>query len=481
MSDHLYDAFDVCLSALATGVDLESCLSLYPDLKEELRPALLAAQQARLLRHPEAPQTALVRSRAKMLSRAAELRAARKPFLLSFPVPRLALATLAVVLVLFLSLNGLVIASAQSLPGDALYPVKRAAEDVSLKLAPSAEARQKMSQDYQQRRTNEVSSLLALDLVRNIALEGVIDETGDGQLVLDGIPVVVDASTKLSGELKPGRLVKLEGVTRPGGWIEADSIQLRFYEYGGKLNATQPGTWTVDDKNFKLLSSTHIDPALKVGDQVLVLVYSSDDGTQYAQAILRIPDSLSGQTAGFEPFEVEISGKVEGISGDTLLVNGKYVKITDRTEIQGDIAIGSTVKVHALIAADGSLTATEIKPQTQTASGTESQLSDDDTQIDDGEDSGDDDRSEGETSSMDDNSDDKNESSSEGEDKDNDGSSDNDSESDGEHDDDSSDSQDDNHSDNEDDNSDSEHDDSGGEDDGSGGEGDHEDKIDESG
>jgi exosome complex RNA-binding protein Csl4 len=282
-------------------------------------------------------------------------------------------------LVLFLSLNGLVVASAQSLPGDALYPVKRAAEDVSLKLAPSAEVRRKMSEDYQQRRTDEIGSLMALNLVRNIALEGVVDETGDGRIVLDGIPVIISADTKLSGELKPGRLVKLEGVTRPGGWIEADNIQLRFYEYGGRLNATQRGTWTIDDKNFKILTSTHIDPALKVGDQVLVLVYSSDDGTQYAQAVLRIPESLSSQTAGFEPFEVEISGTVEGVSGDKLLVNGKNIKITDQTEIKGDVAIGSVIKVHALVAADGSLTASKIEPATQELIGSEEQKSDDDS------------------------------------------------------------------------------------------------------
>lgn len=470
MNDRLYDAFDVCLAALSTGVDLERCLSLYPELADDLRPALMAAQQARLLKHQNVPKPALPRSRAMMLSHAAELRGRHKTFIFPFSVPRFALATLALVLVLFLSLNGLVVASAKSLPGDALYPVKRAAEDVSLRLAPSAEVRRKMSQDYQQRRTNEVSSLLALDLVRNVALEGVVDESGDGRLVLDGIPVIIDADTKLTGELKPGRLVKLEGVTRPGGWIEADRILLRFYEYAGKLNATRSGAWTVDDRNFKILSTTHIDPALKVGDQVLVLVYSSDDSTQYAQAVLRIPESLSNQSPSFEPFEIELTGKIEAISGNTLLINGKNVMITNQTEINGDIAIGSTVRVHTLVAADGSLTATEINPQAQTASGSEAQSSDDNTQFDDGENLEDDDQSEGENSVS---SDDANE------DEDRSSVNENDDKSDDEHD----------GSNSEDDNSGGEDDDSGGEDDDSGGDHEddaqddenHEDKKDDSG
>ncbi len=360
MSERLYDAFEVCLSALATGVDLEACLALYPDLADELRPALQTAQRARLSAQADVPAAAMNRSRAKMLAHAGDLRSKKKSFFLSGVFPRLALASLAVVLVFFLSFNGLATVSAQALPGDGLYPVKLAAENLTLRLAPSGEARQQLADDYQQRRTEEVRSLLSSGLVRNISLEGVIDEVSSEQLIVQGIPVRMDADTEVSGELIPGRLVKLEGTTQPGGWVDADRLKLRFYEYYGDVVSIARDSWNIGGTLFTTLEGTHIDPALKVGDQVLVLVYVGDDGTLYSQAILRLPEELI-QQEGFVPFEVEFVGTLDAVSSDELVVSGKTVRITDETEIKGDLTTGALVKVHALVAADGTLTAREIE------------------------------------------------------------------------------------------------------------------------
>ena len=120
MSEHLHDAFEVCLSALATGAKLDACLALYPDLSEELRPLLVTAQRARQAGNREVPVAAVNRSRAKLIARAGELRPQPKPLFNFLSFPRLALITLAVVLVFFLSINGLIVVSAKSLPGDTL-------------------------------------------------------------------------------------------------------------------------------------------------------------------------------------------------------------------------------------------------------------------------------------------------------------------------------------------------------------------------
>jgi len=394
----MYDAFEVCLSALATGVDLETCLSLYPNLADELRPALKTAQMARLAAETEVPATAMNRSRAKMLAHAGELRSKRKTFFLSGAFPRLALASLAVLLVFFLSVNGLATVSAQALPGDGLYPVKLAAENISLRLAPSGEARQQLADNYQQRRTEEVHSLLASGLVRNISLEGVIDEVLPEQLIVQGIPVRLNTETEVSGEMIPGRLVKLDGTTQPGGWVDADRLKLRFYEYYGDVVSIDPQSWTIGGTRFTTLDGTHIDPALKVGDQVLVLVYVGDDGTLYSQAILRLPEEFI-QQEDFVPFEVEFIGNVEAVSSEQLVVNGKTVNLSDQTEIKGDITTGALVKVHALVAADGSLIAQEIE-----LAGSNSQPGGDDEKT--GGDDGSDDQGSGDETSDDDSGDD---------------------------------------------------------------------------
>ena len=360
MSMRLYNAFEVCLAAIATGVDLEICLSLYPDLSNELRPALETAQYARLAARQEDPKAAMMRSRTRFMSRAAELRARQRPFFLSLAFPRLAIVALACLLVIIGSMNGLVVASAKALPGDTLYPVKRAAENVSLSLARDIEVRQQMEESYLHRRAEEIHGLLAQKRVRNISMEGIVSEASAEHLLVNGIPVRLKDGAIVNGEIQPGRVIEVEGQTQPGGWIEADELHLRFFEQAGELMAIDPGFWTVGETRFKISPTTRIDPALKTGDQVLVLVYSSDDGLNYAQAILRFPDTLPGKT-GFQPFEIEFSGTITAVSGDVLTIDGKTVRLTDKADIKGAITSGALVKIHAEVAADGSLTAVEIE------------------------------------------------------------------------------------------------------------------------
>ncbi len=474
-STRLYDAFEVCLAAMGTGVDLETCLALYPDLAGELRPALQTAQNARLAASSQVPEGAMRRSRARMQSRAAELRSKRRVFGLPAAFPRLAMAALALVLAIFLSLNGLAVVSAKALPGDTLYPVKRAAENVRLQLAGSSENRLHIEEQYQQRRADEIRNLLSQGSMRSVSFEGLVEEADSQRLLIEGLPVEITPDTQVIGEILPGRLVEVEGSTQAGGWIEAHELHLRFYEYAGELKEIQSGLWTIGEAQFKILRGTHLEPALQVGDQVLALVFSSDDGSQYAQAILRLPEVLVSQD-DFEPFEIEFSGAVEAISGNSVVVAGKTVLLTGATEIEGALAVGAVVEIHAIVAADGSLTAREIEMKDASGSGDDDDFGDDSGQDDSDDDdddgdngdnhSGDDDDS---GSDDDDGSDDGNSGSDDddGSDDDNSGSDDDD---DGGSDDDNSGSDDDNDDDSDDDNSGSDDDDRS-DDDSSGGEG----------
>ena len=77
--------------------------------------------------------TVLARQRAHGLAMAAELRQAKN----RNPVRRIswrpALTVLAVIALLVMSSNGLLIASAHSIPGDTLYPLKRSVESTQLR------------------------------------------------------------------------------------------------------------------------------------------------------------------------------------------------------------------------------------------------------------------------------------------------------------------------------------------------------------
>lgn len=72
-------------------------------------------------------------------------------------------------------------------------------------------------------------------------------------------------------------------------------------------------------------------------------------------------ESTVSNIFGVRDREVEFTGTVQAIVGNTWTVNGRTFVVDVSTEIKGTIAVGQMVKVHARMAADGSLTASEIE------------------------------------------------------------------------------------------------------------------------
>lgn len=130
-------ALAFCLDGLAVGRHtLPECLDLYPLLAERLRPLLTAANAfvgVRRLSMPPVQRDALEQ---RLRSRLAKLPAPRGTVSRGRPmwVRRLSVAAAALV-VMVLAGVGSIVAASGSLPGDALYPVKRWSESVSLQFA----------------------------------------------------------------------------------------------------------------------------------------------------------------------------------------------------------------------------------------------------------------------------------------------------------------------------------------------------------
>lgn len=378
MSDRLYDAFEVCVAALQTGVDLEACLELYPELAADLRPALEAAVAARSMAHGSPPAAAQRRSRARLLGIASAMR--RRRLLLPLRgFPRLAFAGLAAVLAAFLGMGGLVAASAQSLPGDALYPIKRASESVSLQLSGSGAARQSLQDDYSQRRSKEVRSLLDMSRSAPVSFQGVVrQQTADSWLV-GNIPVSVPKDAQIIGSIEDGVTVEVEGETH-GADVQARQVRLKAYELDGPVQAISGTHWTVAGTALVVDTDTIISPGIGVGDDVIVLLELDDQGHTHARAILRGPAAEPEPfqpgptllpTAGPTPVETEapnegsqttdFSGTLQSIDGSTWKVDGRDVRVGSQTELDGNPRIGDTVKVRAAVGGDGSLQALRIE------------------------------------------------------------------------------------------------------------------------
>jgi hypothetical protein len=227
MNERLYEALEVCLNALEAGADLGSVLKRFPDLQDELRPLLEAAQKAKTMAISEVPEKALRGGKMRVLQHVAELREGKRKQRRRwsmFAFPRLA-TSLAIALIFLLSGTGLVSASSGALPGDSLYPVKRTWEDVRLALVVNPTSREHLEDQYEQERLHEVDELLVEKRPETITFTGMVtDQIGD-QWKVSGIAVQITSSSQLP--LVPvlvGSSIMVSGRTNAQGFVEAEHI-----------------------------------------------------------------------------------------------------------------------------------------------------------------------------------------------------------------------------------------------------------------
>jgi hypothetical protein len=178
-------ALEAALSAIGRGEDVDFWLSRHPDPR--LRAMLEAADAARALPVGDVSTPTLQRTRTRILAHAALLRAERPQPRGAGWLARNAIAVVAIGSVLFFSAGGLVAASAGTIPGDNLYPLKRAVEGLSLSLVPHR-LRLDLASSYQQRRMEEFHTLISLgeselaaEVIREVQTyeEGTPTEAGD--------------------------------------------------------------------------------------------------------------------------------------------------------------------------------------------------------------------------------------------------------------------------------------------------------------
>lgn len=143
---------------------MEACLARYPELAAELEPHIRVALRAARA-YAFTPSTASKeRGRQRLLTemheleRAPERRAGVGPW---WPGLRWVLASAAVALVVLAGGLGVARASANALPGQPLYAVKRAVEQTRLALAFSDETRAELHLAYAQRRARELALLVS--------------------------------------------------------------------------------------------------------------------------------------------------------------------------------------------------------------------------------------------------------------------------------------------------------------------------------
>jgi hypothetical protein len=331
MNEKLYDALEVCLKALETGVDIESVLKLYPQMADELRPLLEASIQAKSLAATSVPDVAVRGGRARVLQHAAGMRKAapkKRRRWSMFAFPRLA-TSLAIALLFLLSGTGLVSASSGALPGDNLYSVKRSWEDLRLFFIFSPEERVGLESEFEQERLDEISELLSRGRNETIALRGLVTEQNNNTWKVSGITVMITSSSHLPADpVSVGAPVTVIGHTNAQGFVEVDT-----------LDVLGPGT------SLPPLEPSHLENS------------NSEDSQDHGEEPEFNGDQESDQV---EHMTYEFQGVVESMEGNIWTINGQRVNV-EFAESTGTVSVGTLVDFKGYYSNAGEFIVTKIE------------------------------------------------------------------------------------------------------------------------
>jgi len=222
----LLEALEICLQRVEHGESLEAVLASYPAFDAQLRPLLDAAIYARAPQPVNLPAQVLARQRSRGLALAAELRTLKNHFPRLGRAWRSALTFLSVAAFLLMSSNGLLLASAQSIPGDTLYPLKRSVESTQLQLVSDPHQRQVLQRVFSERRVEETRSLITDKRVENVEFSGVVSFQSAGQWLVSDIPVTLTSQTLIEAGIGLGDNIEVDGATNAAGDVEAIRLSL---------------------------------------------------------------------------------------------------------------------------------------------------------------------------------------------------------------------------------------------------------------
>ena len=219
---------------------MADCLARYPEHAEELRPLLNLASAVKAVPTPR-PDPATVRAnRQRMLGAvqaAAACRQRRGPAAFAWfwrissglrvrPMLQAALALAAAVVLVSLASGVLFASAADSLPGQALYPVKRFGENVRLSLTLSPAARQELQTEYVLERRREVRQVLDAGQPAALEFRGELEEIGDDYWIIGGLRVMLDGDGFVEGHVAVGAMVIVRASSSGDGTLRALKLQV---------------------------------------------------------------------------------------------------------------------------------------------------------------------------------------------------------------------------------------------------------------
>ena len=227
--NNMYEILEICLHEIEQGADVDTVLFRHPEFADELRPILETSIKAMEMAAPEPPSYVVQINRAKVLQHAAQMREAKiKPTSrIWFASLRRLAVTIAVVLALFISGNGLVHAASTTIPGDNLYPVKRTWEDVRLLFTFNTQQRETLEIEHENERLEEIDELFAEGRSVKVDFAGYVTRQTASEWRVSAVSILISPQTVMPNTpVAIGDAVRIVGVTQNDKTVQAERIEL---------------------------------------------------------------------------------------------------------------------------------------------------------------------------------------------------------------------------------------------------------------
>jgi hypothetical protein len=280
MNNALVDALDNAITLIRAGKSPDEVLELYPQWKNDLRPLLDAVLAARSLKvDTPAPNAAQARSRAQFLTMALR-QPDKRPFLANFLHFKTALAAgLALVVVLLI---GTGFASAQSIPGDILYPVKLASEQTRLLLITDPAQRLELQLAYDTERLDEVEAMVEHNRSSEITISGNLVRVNDHLWQVAKVDLIFTPQLEPQARNLTNRYVEIHGVLQSSGSVLVERLQLRQLDFSGTLQEISKGEWTISQIPVQIDDQTLVSGDTSLGNTLQVKATRREDGSLMA-------------------------------------------------------------------------------------------------------------------------------------------------------------------------------------------------------
>lgn len=128
-------------------------------------------------------------------------------------VPRWATVAVAAVVVLALSMTTTISASAQALPGQPLYPVKRVTEQAKIFLTLDNTKKLQLQQQFKEERLDEISELQRRNIQAKVSYDGVLKGRKQGGWLIGDWLVFMEGGDQLLSQLPVGTMLHVTGWT----------------------------------------------------------------------------------------------------------------------------------------------------------------------------------------------------------------------------------------------------------------------------